>query len=192
MTRNRIPRRFGLDPVDGIQVMTPMHKGVVGAANLNRRLQEVLNPGEGGVARGDRLFRVGDKVMQVRNNYDKDVFNGDIGRIASVSNEERELTVRIDGREVGYDFGELDELAHAFAVSVHKAQGSEYPAVVFPVLTQHYILLQRNLIYTALTRARRLAVIVGTRRALAIGIKNTGTERRYTRLADRLKLISLL
>jgi exodeoxyribonuclease V alpha subunit len=192
LTRNRIPRRFGLDPVDGIQVMTPMHKGVVGAANLNRRLQEVLNPGEGGVARGDRLFRVGDKVMQVRNNYDKDVFNGDIGRIASVSNEERELTVRIDGREVSYDFGELDELAHAFAVSVHKAQGSEYPAVVFPVLTQHYILLQRNLIYTALTRARRLAVIVGTRRALAIGIKNTGTERRYTRLADRLKLISLL
>jgi exodeoxyribonuclease V alpha subunit len=192
LTRNRIPRRFGLDPVDGIQVMTPMHKGVVGAANLNRRLQEVLNPGEGGVARGDRLFRVGDKVMQVRNNYDKDVFNGDIGRIASVSNEERELTVRIDGREVSYDFGELDELAHAFAVSVHKAQGSEYPAVVFPVLTQHYILLQRNLIYTALTRARQLAVIVGTRRALAIGIKNTGTERRYTRLADRLKLISLL
>jgi exodeoxyribonuclease V alpha subunit len=192
LARNRIPRRFGLDPVDGIQVMTPMHKGVVGAANLNRRLQEVLNPGEGGVARGDRLFRVGDKVMQVRNNYDKDVFNGDIGRIASISNEERALTVRIDGREVGYDFGELDELAHAFAVSVHKAQGSEYPAVVFPVLTQHYILLQRNLIYTALTRARRLAVIVGTRRALAIGIKNTGTERRYTRLADRLKLISLL
>jgi len=192
LARNRIPRRFGLDPVDGIQVMTPMHKGVVGAANLNRRLQEVLNPGEGGVARGDRLFRVGDKVMQVRNNYDKDVFNGDIGRIASISNEERELTVRIDGREVSYDFGELDELAHAFAVSVHKAQGSEYPAVVFPVLTQHYILLQRNLIYTALTRARRLAVIVGTRRALAIGIKNTGTERRYTRLADRLKLISLL
>ena len=192
LARNRIPRRFGLDPVDGIQVMTPMHKGVVGAANLNRRLQEVLNPGEGGVARGDRLFRVGDKVMQVRNNYDKDVFNGDIGRIASISNEERALTVRIDGREVSYDFGELDELAHAFAVSVHKAQGSEYPAVVFPVLTQHYILLQRNLIYTALTRARRLAVIVGTRRALAIGIKNTGTERRYTRLADRLKLISLL
>ncbi|MBP1775956.1 MAG: helicase RecD/TraA family protein [candidate division NC10 bacterium] len=192
LARNRIPRRFGLDPVDGIQVMTPMHKGVVGAANLNRRLQEVLNPGEGGVARGDRLFRVGDKVMQVRNNYDKDVFNGDIGRIASISNEERALTVRIDGREVSYDFGELDELAHAFAVSVHKAQGSEYPAVVFPVLTQHYILLQRNLIYTALTRARRLAVIVGTRRALAIGIKNTGTERRYTRLADRLKLISLI
>jgi exodeoxyribonuclease V alpha subunit len=187
LVRNRIPRRFGLDPLDGIQVMTPMHKGVVGAANLNRRLQEALNPGEGGVARGERLFRVGDKVMQVRNNYDKDVFNGDIGRIVSVSNEERELTVRIDGREVGYDFGELDELVHAFAVSVHKAQGSEYPAVVFPVLTQHYILLQRNLIYTALTRARRLAVIVGSRRALAIGIKNMHTERRCTRLADRLK-----
>jgi exodeoxyribonuclease V alpha subunit len=191
LVRNRIPRRFGLDPVDGIQVMTPMHKGIAGASNLNRRLQEALNPGEGGVARGDRLFRIHDKVMQVRNNYDKDVFNGDIGRIASLSNEGRELTVLIDGREVMYDFGELDELVHAFAVSVHKAQGSEYPAVIFPVLTQHYILLQRNLIYTALTRARQLAVIVGTRRALAIGIKNMGTDRRYTRLAERLKQMAV-
>jgi exodeoxyribonuclease V alpha subunit len=190
LVRHRIPRRFGLDPVDEIQVMTPMHKGVVGASNLNRRLQEALNPGEGGVARGDRLFRVNDKVMQVRNNYDKDVFNGDIGRIASLSNEERTLTVVIDGREVEYDFGELDELVHAFAVSVHKAQGSEYPAVIFPVLTQHYIMLQRNLIYTALTRARKLAVIVGTRRALAIGIRNARTDQRYTRLAVRLKQMS--
>jgi exodeoxyribonuclease V alpha subunit len=187
LARNRIPRRFGFDPLDQIQVMTPMHKGVVGASNLNRRLQEALNPGEGGVARGDRVFRVNDKVMQVRNNYDKDVFNGDIGRIAAISNEERELTVLVDGREVVYDFGELDELVHAFAVSVHKAQGSEYPAVIFPVLTQHYILLQRNLIYTALTRARKLAVMVGTRRALAIGIRNARTDQRYTRLADRLR-----
>ncbi len=187
LARNRIPRRFGFDPLDQIQVMTPMHKGVVGASNLNRRLQEVLNPGEGGVARGDRVFRVNDKVMQVRNNYDKDVFNGDIGRIAAISNEERELMVLVDGREVTYDFGELDELVHAFAVSVHKAQGSEYPAVIFPVLTQHYILLQRNLIYTALTRARKLAVIVGTRKALAIGIRNARTDQRYTRLAERLR-----
>jgi exodeoxyribonuclease V alpha subunit len=187
LVRNRIPRRFGLDPLDDIQVLTPMHKGVVGATNLNRRLQETLNPGEGGVARGDRVFRVNDKVMQIRNNYDKDVFNGDIGRITAISTEEKVLTVLIDGREVVYDFSELDEIVHAYAVSVHKSQGSEYPAVIFPVLTQHYILLQRNLIYTAVTRARRLAVIVGTRKALAIGVKNMRTDRRYTLLRERLQ-----
>ncbi|MGE5258108.1 MAG: ATP-dependent RecD-like DNA helicase [Hyphomicrobiales bacterium] len=187
LVRNRIPRRFGLDPVDDIQVLTPMHKGTVGATHLNRRLQEALNPGESGVARGDRVYRVNDKVMQIRNNYDKDVFNGDIGRIAAISTEGRELTVLIDGREVVYDFSDLDEIVHAYAVSVHKAQGSEYPAVIFPVLTQHYILLQRNLIYTAVTRARRLVVIVGTRKALAIGVKNTGVDQRYTRLCERLK-----
>jgi exodeoxyribonuclease V alpha subunit len=187
LVRNRIPRRFGLDPLDDIQVLTPMHKGVVGATNLNRRLQETLNPGEGGVARADRVFRVNDKVMQIRNNYDKDVFNGDIGRITAISTEEKVLTVLIDGREVVYDFSELDEIVHAYAVSVHKSQGSEYPAVIFPVLTQHYILLQRNLIYTAVTRARRLAVIVGTRKALAIGVKNMRTNRRYTLLRERLQ-----
>ena len=187
LVRHRIPRRFGLDPLDDIQVLTPMHKGVVGATNLNRRLQETLNPGEGGVARGDRVFRVNDKVMQIRNNYDKDVFNGDIGRITAISAEEKVLTVLIDGREVVYDFSELDEIVHAYAVSVHKSQGSEYPAVIFPVLTQHYILLQRNLIYTAVTRARRLAVIVGTRKALAIGVKNMRTDRRYTLLRERLQ-----
>ncbi len=187
LVRHRIPRRFGLDPLDDIQVLTPMHKGVVGATHLNRRLQETLNPGEGGVARGDRVYRVNDKVMQIRNNYDKDVFNGDIGRIAAISNEEKELAVLTDGREVVYDFSELDEIVHAYAVSVHKSQGSEYPAVIFPVLTQHYILLHRNLIYTAVTRARRLAVIVGTRKALAIGIKSLRTERRCTLLRERLQ-----
>jgi exodeoxyribonuclease V alpha subunit len=187
LVRNRIPRRFGLDPLDDIQVLTPMHKGVVGATNLNRRLQETLNPGEDGVARGERVFRVNDKVMQIRNNYDKDVFNGDIGRITAISAEEKEVAVLIDGREVVYEFSELEEIVHAYAVSVHKAQGSEYPAVIFPVLTQHFILLQRNLIYTAVTRARRLAVIVGTRKALAIGVKNMRTDRRYTLLRQRLK-----
>jgi exodeoxyribonuclease V alpha subunit len=189
LVRNRIPRRFGLDPLDDIQVLTPMHKGVVGATNLNRRLQETLNPGEGGVARGDRVFRVNDKVMQIRNNYDKDVFNGDIGRITAISAEEKEAAVLIDGRQVAYDFSELDEIVHAYAVSVHKSQGSEYPAVIFPVLTQHYILLQRNLIYTAVTRARRLAVIVGTRKALAIGVKNMRTDRRCTALRQRLQAL---
>jgi len=127
--------------------------------------------------------------MQIRNNYDKDVFNGDIGRITAISTEERELTVLVDGREVVYDFSELDEIVHAYAVSVHKSQGSEYPAVIFPVLTQHYILLQRNLIYTAVTRARRLAVIVGTRKALAIGVKSERTDRRCTLLRERLKAL---
>ena len=187
LIRRRIPRRFGFDPVNDIQVLTPMHKGVVGATNLNRRLQEALNPGEGGVARGDRVYRVNDKVMQIRNDYDKEVFNGDIGRITAISDKEREVAVLIDGREVMYDFSELDEIVHAFAVSVHKSQGSEYPAVIFPVLTQHYLLLQRNLIYTALTRARRLAVIVGTRKAMAIGVKSSRNDPRYTMLSQRLQ-----
>jgi exodeoxyribonuclease V alpha subunit len=187
LIRSRIPRRFGLDPVNDIQVLTPMHKGIVGAANLNRRLQGALNPGEGGVVRGERIYRVNDKVMQIRNDYDKEVFNGDIGRITAISAKEREVAVFMDGREVVYDFSELDEIVHAFAVSVHKSQGSEYPAVIFPVLTQHYILLQRNLIYTALTRARRLAVIVGTRKAMAIGVKSTRIDRRYTLLTQRLQ-----
>jgi exodeoxyribonuclease V alpha subunit len=187
---NRIPKGFGLDPLNEIQVLTPMHKGVVGTTHLNQKLQEALNPGEGGVARGEFFYRVGDKVMQIRNNYDKEVFNGDIGRITALSAEDRELTVVFDGRAVAYDFSELDEIVHAFAVSVHKAQGSEYPAVIFPVLTQHYILLQRNLIYTAVTRARRLAVLVGTRRALAIGVKSARTERRFTRLCERLRQLT--
>ncbi len=187
LVSERIPKRFGLDPLNDIQVLTPMHKGVVGTTHLNRRLQEALNPGEGGVARGEFFYRVGDKVMQIRNNYDKEVFNGDIGRITALSVEARELTVVFDGRAVAYDFSDLDEIVHAYAVSVHKAQGSEYPAVIFPVLTQHFILLQRNLIYTAVTRARRLAVLVGTRRALAIGVKSAPTERRFTRLCERLR-----
>jgi exodeoxyribonuclease V alpha subunit len=187
---NRIPKGFGLDPLNDIQVLTPMHKGLVGTTHLNRKLQEALNPGEGGVARGDVFYRVGDKVMQIRNNYDKEVFNGDIGRISALSTEARDLTVVFDGRAVAYDFSDLDEIVHAYAVSVHKAQGSEYPAVIFPVLTQHYILLQRNLIYTAVTRARRLAVIVGTRRALAIGVKSARTEPRFTRLCERLRQLT--
>ncbi len=187
---NRIPKGFGLDPLNEIQVLTPMHKGVVGTTHLNQKLQEALNPGEGGVARGEFFYRVGDKVMQIRNNYDKEVFNGDIGRITALSAEDRELTVVFDGRAVAYDFSDLDEIVHAYAVSVHKAQGSEYPAVIFPVLTQHYILLQRNLIYTAVTRARRLAVLVGTRRALTIGVKSARTERRFTRLCERLRQLT--
>jgi exodeoxyribonuclease V alpha subunit len=186
LASRRIPRRFGFDPLDDIQVLTPMHKGVVGATNLNHRLQEVLNPANSAVMFGDRTFRINDKVMQTRNNYDKEVFNGDIGRIAAIDSGQRRLTTIFDSREVVYDFSELDELVLAYAVSVHKSQGSEYPVVIFPILTQHYILLQRNLIYTAVTRGRKLVVMVGSPRALAIGVNNSQTQQRFTRLRHRL------
>ena len=187
LTRERIPKRFGLDPVDDIQVLTPMHKGVVGAGNLNVELQKALNPGEGGVVRGNRNYRVNDKVMQIKNNYDKEVFNGDIGRITRIDEEAQEVTISFDGRDVAYDYTDLDEIVLAYAVSVHKSQGSEYPAVVIPILTQHYVLLQRNLIYTAVTRGRKLVVMVGTKKALAIGVKNDKTQKRFTYLRHRLK-----
>jgi len=186
LTRERIPRRFNFDPVDDIQVLTPMHRGVVGAGNLNDKLQETLNPGEDIVMRGDRGFRVNDKVMQIRNNYDKEVFNGDIGKITKIIADEQATVISFDGREVVYKFADLDEIVLAYAVSVHKSQGSEYPAVIIPILIQHYMLLQRNLIYTAVTRGRNLVVMVGTRKALAIGINNNKTQKRYTYLKHRL------
>ena len=189
LVREHIPRRFGLNPVEDIQVLSPMNKGQAGAVNLNARLQEVLNAGAGRnlhIQRGERLFRLDDKVMQIRNNYEKDVFNGDIGRICSLDVDERELTVRYDDRNVIYGFEELDELVPAYAISVHKSQGSEYPAVVIPVLTQHYIMLQRNLVYTGVTRGRKLVVLVGSRRALHMAIANNKTQKRYTWLAHRL------
>ena len=187
LIKERIPKRFDLDPVQDIQVLTPMHKGVVGADNLNTKLQESLNPSKTEIIRGNRNFRVNDKVMQIRNNYDKEVFNGDIGRIAGIHPDENEITVLFDGRHVVYEFYELDELVLAYAVSVHKSQGSEYPAVVMPVLSQHYILLQRNLIYTAVTRGRNLVVMVGAINALAMGIQNDKTQRRFTYLRYRLR-----
>jgi exodeoxyribonuclease V alpha subunit len=186
LAKTRIPRRFGLDPVDDIQVLTPMHKGLVGAENLNVELQNTLNPVQEGIIRGSRSFRVNDKIMQIRNNYEKEVFNGDIGRIINIQPDGYQVTVNFDGREVGYEFHELDEIVLAYAVSVHKSQGSEYPAVVIPILTQHYILLERNLIYTAITRGRNLVVMVGTRNALAMGINAHKTQDRYTLLRHRL------
>jgi len=186
LNQSRIPRRFGLDPVDDIQVLTPMYKGVVGAANLNARLQAALNPGDGGLQRGERTYRLNDKVMQIRNNYDKEVFNGDIGRITGLEPENRTVVVTFEGRGVDYDFSDLDEIVPAYAVSIHKSQGSEYPAVIIPVVTQHFIMLQRNLIYTAVTRGRNLVVLVGSRKALTIGVKNNKTVQRYTNLRYRL------
>ncbi|MGB6011594.1 MAG: ATP-dependent RecD-like DNA helicase [Desulfobacterales bacterium] len=186
LTKTRIPRHFALDPVDDIQVLTPMHKGIVGSGNLNMALQESLNPSQEMVTRGNRNFKVNDKVMQIRNNYDKEVFNGDIGRIADIRQEDYETTVTFDGRDVIYGFSDLDELVLAYAISVHKSQGSEYPAVVIPVVTQHYVLLQRNLIYTAVTRGRNLVVMVGTRKAFAMGVNNDKTQKRFTYLKHRL------
>jgi len=187
LVKNHIPRRFRLDPVEDIQVLTPMHKGSAGVQMLNARLQEALNPQSHMVKRGERQYRLNDKVMQVRNNYEKDVFNGDMGRIVYLNSEERELSVNFDGRNTLYSFDELDEITPAYAVSVHKAQGSEYPAVVMPVLTQHYMLLQRNLLYTGVTRGKKLVILVGSTKALNMAVGNNKTGRRYTWLAHRLK-----
>ena len=186
LIKERIPRRFGFDPVKDIQVLTPMHKGLTGAGNLNIELQKALNSGKAGIMSGSRNYMVNDKVMQIKNNYDKNIFNGDIGKIISLSQEDREVIIAFDGRNVVYDFADLDEIVLAYAISIHKSQGSEYPAVVIPLLTQHYILLQRNLVYTAVTRGKSLVVIVGSKRAMAIGVNNNKTQKRFTCLKQRL------
>ena len=186
LVSQRIPRRFGYDSTDDIQVLAPMHKGIVGAGNLNIELQGLLNPGNISITRGDRNFRIRDKVMQVRNNYEKEVYNGDIGRIVGIDPEAQIVSIGFDKRQVDYEYSHLDEIVLAYAVSVHKSQGSEYPVVVLPVLTQHYLLLQRNLIYTAVTRGRKLVVLVGTWKALAMGVRNDKMKRRYTYLRQRL------
>ena len=186
LVKERIPRRFGFDPVSDIQVLTPMHRGIVGAGNLNIELQKALNPAETGIVRGQRTYKENDKVMQIRNNYDKEIFNGDIGRIVRIVPDDQEIFICFDGREIRYEYADLDEVIPAYAVSVHKAQGSEYPAVVMPVVIQHYMLLQRNLIYTGITRGRELVVLVGTKKALAMAVKNDRTAKRYTYLKHRL------
>jgi exodeoxyribonuclease V alpha subunit len=182
----RIPRDFRFHPLREIQVLTPMHKGTIGVTNLNIELQKRLNPGQSGITRGAWNFRIGDKVMQIVNNYDKDVFNGDIGWISKIDPEEREVVIEFDGRLIPYDYSDLDEVVLAYAVSVHKSQGSEYPVVILPVVTQHYMLLQRNLIYTGITRAKKMVIMIGTKKALAIAIRNNKPQRRYTLLSERL------
>ena len=181
-----LPKRFGLDPFHDIQVISPMNRGPTGSAHLNAILQSALNPRGAQVERGGRLFRQGDKVMQLANNYEKGTFNGDIGRILRIDFEDQELAVAFDQGEISYEFGELDELALAYAVSVHKSQGSEYPAVLLPILPQHYMLLQRTLLYTAVTRAKKLLVVIGSKKAVGMALRNHRTAKRHSLLANRL------
>ncbi len=183
----RIPRRFGFHSIRDIQVLTPMHRGTIGASNLNIELQNKLNPSQSLITHGSRTFKLGDKVMQITNNYDKEVFNGDIGWVSRIDQEDKEVTIDFDGKSIAYDYSDLDEVVLAYAISVHKFQGSEYPAVIFPVTTQHYVLLQRNLIYTGITRAKKLVVLIGTKKALAIAIRNNKPQLRYTHLSKRLQ-----
>jgi len=182
----RLPSKYKIDPINDIQVLSPMYKGEVGADNLNNKLREALNYKGKQIKYGDHSFRVNDKVMQIKNNYDKDTFNGDIGRINSINVEDQILEVNFYGRKVSYEFSELNELVLAYAITVHKSQGSEYRVVIIPVMTQHYLLLQRNLLYTGITRARDMVIIIGTKKALWIAIKNNKTFHRNTSLRERL------
>jgi exodeoxyribonuclease V alpha subunit len=187
LVKTRIPQRFGFDPIRDIQVLCPMNRGGAGARSLNIELQAALNPaGERKVERFGWTFAPGDKVMQIENDYDKEVYNGDIGYIEDVDPEAGELTASFDGRAVTYSFGELDTLVPAYAVTIHKSQGSEYPAVVIPMFTQHYTMLQRNLLYTGVTRGKRLVVLVGQKKAVAIAVKNVSGRRRWSKLSEWL------
>jgi exodeoxyribonuclease V alpha subunit len=193
LVTSRIPKRFGLDPVRDVQVLTPMHRGPCGSLALNDALQAALNPSRAGatapaeVTHGARVFRVGDKVMQLRNDYDRNVWNGDVGLVTSIEAEDDTLTVRYDAdRDVLYDRGSFDELSLAYACSVHKSQGSEYPAVVVPLLTTHFVMLSRNLLYTAVTRGKRLVVLVCDPRAVSIALGEDRKDERRTRLAARI------
>ncbi len=183
----RVPKKFGFDPMRDVQVLTPMHKGLCGSENLNRELQATLNPTGPVVQCFGRTYRVGDRVMQIRNNYDKDVFNGDLGRVKRLDLIEQQVIVEIDDREISYEFTDMDELLPAYAISVHKSQGNEYPCVIAPLLTQHYVLLQRNLLYTAITRGKKLVILIGSKKALAIAIRNNKTSARFSRLQERLR-----
>ncbi|MFQ5541512.1 MAG: ATP-dependent RecD-like DNA helicase, partial [Candidatus Binatia bacterium] len=186
LVKERIPRWIPGDPNRNVQVLSPMNRGHLGTVNLNRELQALINPDGEFVERGERLFRVGDKVMQLRNNYDKGVFNGDLGRIERINRDEENFTVNFDSVSIAYDFDELDQISLAYATSVHKSQGSEYPAVVIPLHTSHYPMLHRSILYTAVTRGKELAVLVGSQKALWMSIKNIRVEQRYTALKEKL------
>jgi exodeoxyribonuclease V alpha subunit len=183
MVRERIPRRFGLDPLKDIQVLCPMNRGVLGARNLNHELQRVLNPNPPACV---ERFSPGDRVMETQNDYDREVFNGDLGTVSRIDEDDSALLVNFEGREVAYPVGELDTLVPAFATTIHKSQGSEYPAVVIPVTTQHYTMLARNLVYTGVTRGKRLVVIIGQKKALGIAVRGGQMKPRWTKLREWL------
>jgi exodeoxyribonuclease V alpha subunit len=190
LVQNRIPRKFRLNPVRDIQVLCPMNRGSLGVRELNQRLQRLLNPvrpGEPAVEKYGWRFQIRDKVIQTENNYEKEVFNGDIGNIEGIDSIDHEVLIRFDNRLVKYDFGELDEVTLAYAVTIHKAQGSEFPAVVMPLATQHYVLLQRNLVYTGITRGKKLVILIGQKKALRIAVGNDRTRRRYSGLLECLR-----
>jgi exodeoxyribonuclease V alpha subunit len=192
MVKERVPKKFRLDAFRDIQVLSPMNRGSLGIRELNARLQETLNPAKPEEPRVEKFgtqFRIRDKVIQTENDYDKEVFNGDIGQIVKIEPADREITVRFEQREVKYDFGELDELSPAYAITIHKSQGSEFPCVVIPLATQHFMLLQRNLVYTGVTRGKKLVVLIGQRKALEMAVRNNRTERRFSGLLDRLQVV---
>ena len=185
----RVPQRFNVNPIADIQVLCPMNRGGVGARSLNALLQQRLNPAnDAQIRRFGSNYGVGDKVMQIANNYDKDVYNGDIGTITDINHEAEELTILYEEKLVSYDFGELDEVVLAYATTIHKAQGSEYPVVVIPFMMQHYLILKRNLLYTGITRGKKLVIIIGEKKAFAMAVRDKQTSRRYTKLKDWLKI----
>jgi exodeoxyribonuclease V alpha subunit len=188
IVKNRLPKRFGFDPIQDIQVLCPMNRGGLGARSLNVDLQLALNPGrdDASIERFGYTYRVGDKVMQTENDYDKEVFNGDVGYVQKIDPDAQEMIIEFDGKPVEYLFGELDEVALAYAVSIHKSQGSEYPAVVIPMMMQHYMMLRRNLLYTGITRGKKMVVVVGQKKAIGMAVKGRVEGRRWSKLGERL------
>ncbi len=187
LVKERIPQRFGFNPLTDIQVLCPMTRGLIGTRNLNIELQQVLNPpSEQSVQKFGWSYSIGDKVMQIENNYEKEVYNGDIGFIHSINLPDNELTLVFDNKEVLYDFNELDEIVLAYATTIHKSQGSEYPVVIIPLMMQHYTMLRKNLVYTAITRGKKLVILVGQKKALAIAINHKGQQKRFSTLLKRM------
>ena len=193
IVKNRLPKRFGFDPIQDVQVLCPMNRGGIGARSLNVELQKALNPpiDDIFIERFGYTYRVGDKVMQTDNDYDKEVFNGDVGYVRDIDPDAQEMVIEFDGKLVEYQFGELDQIALAYAVSIHKSQGSEYPAIVIPIMIQHYMMLRRNLLYTGITRGKRMVVLVGQKKAIGMAVKGRVEGRRWSKLAEWLSSPSL-
>lgn len=187
MVKDRIPKKFNLHPLNDIQLLCPMQRGGAGARSLNTELQKALNPNyESGIMKYGQVFAANDKVMQTENNYEKEVYNGDIGTITSINEQDQEITINFYNRNVIYDYTDLDQITLAYATTIHKSQGSEYPAVIIPITMQSYMMLRRNLIYTAITRGKELVVIIGQKKALAMAIKDSKSSGRYTKLKEWL------